>query len=125
LHLFLGHFLACLIFILIKNRFNLESRFCGCMPDQFQNNFLGGQWFCPPVNGDKGKHRMFNIIPFGGTWRIMTNMNNESCSCGKLLQTLFPQLVLVPITTAAISKQKDLCCFFVLLLPPGIPPLGE
>jgi hypothetical protein len=42
------------------------------MRDEFQNDRKTGQWFCSPVDRDKGKELMFYDIPFRGCWRIMT-----------------------------------------------------
>ena len=125
LHLFSGHFLSCLIVILIQSRCNLQSCSCGRMTDQFQDDLVGGQGFGPPVDRDKGEHRMLNVVPFGGTRRIVADMDSQPCASGKLLQALLPELVFIAVTAAAISKQEDLRCLCILLAGGTGPPAGQ
>ena len=68
---------------------------------------------------------MLDIVPFTGTWWVMTHLDKKSCGVGKLVQTLLPELVFIAITTAAISKQEDVAGLWVFLFTNRLPPSLE
>ena len=65
---------------------------------------------------------MFNIIPFGCPWWIVTYVDSKPCCISKLLKRIFPEFVCIPITGTTIGKKQDFCCFCVCFSPRCIPP---
>jgi hypothetical protein len=55
-----------------------ETRFCFRVGNQVKHYFMADQWFTSPVHGDKRKQAVFNLVPFTGSWRKMTDPNRDA-----------------------------------------------
>src|ERR1700688_324498 len=88
LHLLVRYLFSSLIMILIKHCFNLQSCLGSCVSDKFKYNLIRSEWFSTPVDGDKRKHCVLNIVPFGCPRRIVADMDDKATRIGKLTGTL-------------------------------------
>src|SRR6266581_2329122 len=91
--LFIGDLLFRLVVMLVKHSFNMQSRFGRGMSDKLQDDFIGNERLGSPVDGDEIEHLVFNGVPLAGARRVVTDMDYEPRSSGKLLQAVLPELV--------------------------------
>jgi hypothetical protein len=58
--------------------------------DEIDDDLVADQWLATPVLTDVGEQAMFNLVPFAGARREVTDRDLESCFVGELLQFPFP-----------------------------------
>ena len=95
----------------------------GC--DQFDNDFVTGEWLPSPVLGDEREQTVFDLVPLAGPGREVANRNIESCLIGQLLQLQLPQPDARPIAASAIGGNEQPRRFWITLDSHGEPPLAD
>ena len=54
---------------------------CRC-PDEIDNDLVAHQGSAPPIHSDVREQAMLDLVPFTGSWRIMTDSYIQSCLVG-------------------------------------------
>src|SRR3989304_1646608 len=117
-----GNLDALRIFPFVQFSLYRKPRFCFCVGDQIEHNFMTDQGFSSPVHGYKGEQSVFNLVPFAGSWRIMTNPNGNADFICKPLQLQLPQSDTTTITPTAVCSDKQFFGIGICLTTNDIPP---
>ena len=88
--LFVGHLDAGRIGPAILHGSDCQPFFGGGVGDQFNDRFQRGQRLGAPVDGDKGKESVFDLVPFAGAWRKMADGDGEPGLVGQSLHLTLP-----------------------------------
>jgi hypothetical protein len=70
------------------------------------NRFKTHQRLTSPIQADKGKHAMFDLVPLTRARRIMANRYFEVPLVAKPLQEIFPRPNTGPIASAPIGANQ-------------------
>src|SRR5258706_1844668 len=94
------------------------------MRDQLKNDLQGGEGLGSPVERNKGKESVFDLIPFAGGRRIMSHRDREVFFIGKFLEFFLPEPISYPIGATSISCDQEFVvigiqCFTAPLPPPS------
>src|SRR6266568_5531356 len=95
------------------------------MREQFKHDFKRGEWCGSPVDGDKRKESMLNLVPFAGSRRVMNNGDPQLFFIGQVLQLLLPQAVLHPIGPTPIGGDQYLLLLGIEGFATGVPPSSD
>jgi hypothetical protein len=69
---------------------DLQALRGGSMIDQIDDDGKAFERFASPVLGDVAEHAMLNLVPLAGSWRQMTDLQDESRFVGKSLERHLP-----------------------------------
>lgn len=108
-------------------QFSLDRKPCFrfCTGNQVDHHFMADQGLTPPVHSDKGKQAMFNLVPFTGSWRIMTDSNRDADLISQSLQLQLPQPYTATITSAAVCCNKQFFGSGVRFASNNMPPASN
>jgi len=79
--------------------------FCGC--DELDNDLITRQWSSFPVDGDKGKESVLDLVPLGGAGKKMADRDGQIGLVGQFLQLDFPQPEPITIATSVIGGNEQ------------------
>ena len=116
---------ACGIFPIVDLGLAAQSGGGPRVADELHHGFESPQRLASPVDRDERKECMFDRIPFGGSGRIVADMQSQTCFISQLLQGYFPESIFGPITTATIREQQDLLCLGIVLFAKLFPILAD
>src|SRR5260370_28988264 len=100
---------------------DVQSFLGGRMRDQLNDGFQRGKWYGAPVDGDKRKEAMLDLVPFAGGRRIMRHGDRELFFSGQGLQGLLPQRVAHPEAFAPIGGDEEFVCLGIEPFSPVLP----
>src|SRR5690348_2196647 len=106
LHLLVTDFAASRIFASIEPAGDFQSLGGGGSRDQIDDGLIVAQGFSAPVRGDEGKESMFDLVPFAGPWREVTDRDAQARFIGKLLQLPLPQPQAPAVAAPAIGRDQ-------------------
>src|SRR6266567_1637082 len=91
---------------------------------QFQHDLHACEGFGSPIDGNEGKESMFNLVPFSGGRRILSDRDGEVFLISEILELFLPEPISYSIRAAPISSDQYLLFAgiegFAAVLPP--PP---
>ena len=95
------------VFPTIQTAGHLES-FSGCRArDQIYVRLIIPKWFTAPIRGDEREQPVFNLVPFAGARRKMTDGNRKARFIRQLLQLQFPESQPRAIAAPAIRRDQQ------------------
>ena len=88
--LFIRHFNSGLIVIRIQNSFDLEAGTRLGATDEIDDCLIVDQGLSLPVQTDERKQPVLDLVPFAGSWWVMTNRDGDMDLIRQLLQVELP-----------------------------------
>ena len=85
-----GDFHALGIFVFIQFGAHFEPRRGAGRRDQLHDRFEAAQRLAAPIEGDKRKQAMFDLIPLARPWRQVTYRDGDAQLIGQRLQFYLP-----------------------------------
>ncbi len=123
--LFVGNLYSLRVLSFVQFSLYRKPCFRFCAGNQIDHHFMANQGFTPPVHGDKGKQAMFNLVPFTGSWRIMTDSNRNADFISQALQLQLPQPYTATITSTAVCGNKQFFGSGVRFASNNMPPASN
>src|SRR4030043_1680737 len=75
--------------------------------DQVYDRLIIQKGFTAPIRGDEREQSVFNLVPFAGARRKVTDRKRKTRCIRKLLQLQFPEPQPGAITTTAIRRDEQ------------------
>src|SRR5271165_170504 len=95
------------------------------MRNQLNHRLKGCERFAAPIDRNVRKESVFDLIPFAGGRRQMTDSNGQASLRRQLLQLHLPQPVARAIGTACISHNQEFLTHGIELLSYVLPPASD
>src|SRR3989441_9184536 len=125
LEFIIAHFDASRIGVGVLDGSDDQSFLGGGMRDELNDHFKRDQGLGTPVEGDVGEEPMFDLIPFTGSRRKMTEIDAESGLVGQPLHLTLPQATPSAVGSASISGDEQFCLPGIQALAMLIPPASD
>src|SRR6516165_10608433 len=107
LHLGVGNFASFVVLVFVEPAVNLQACAGSRRSDQVDDDFQGFQGNTLPSAGDMAEDTMFDLVPFAGSRREMTNLDDHPRLVGESLKFELPQAVAGTVAAATIGRNEQ------------------
>src|ERR1700690_2553849 len=90
--------------------------------NKVNNYFVAGEWATAPVLADETEEAMFDLVPFAGPRRKMTNFQPQAQVIGQLLQSDFPKTIPTAVAPPAVRRNHQFAGTRKAVSPHLVPP---
>jgi len=90
-HLLIGYLESRLVDVGVDFALHRESCLCGGCGDQVDDDLMTDQRLAAPVLTDEREEAVFDLVPFAGAWRKVTDRDLQPGFVSQLLQFPFPE----------------------------------
>src|SRR5436190_23781670 len=95
------------------------------MRDEFNDRFKRDQGLGTPIDGDVGEEPMFDLVPFAGSRRKMTDRDAQSGLVGQPLHLPLPQAAARAVGAASIRGDEQVGLARIQTLAILVPPAPD
>ena len=125
LEFLIAHFDASRIGLGVLDGSDDQSFLGGGMRDELNDRFKRDQGLGTPVDGDVREEPMFDLLPFAGSRRKMTDRDAEPGLVGQPLHLTLPQAAPRAVGSASISGDEQFCLAGIQALAMVVPPASD
>ena len=111
LHLFVGNLLSRFVFMGVQFRLHFQTGLGSGGTDEVDDRFITYQRFTSPSDTDLGKQPMLYFIPLAGSGREVTDCHRQAVAISKLLDTVLPQSIPLPLLPPPSAVIRSLVAF--------------
>src|SRR5208283_3525504 len=111
LHLFVGNLLSRLVFMGVQFRLHFQTGLGSGGTDEVDDRFIAYQRFTSPSDTDLRKQPMLHFIPLAGSGREVTDCHRQAVAISKLLDTVLPQSIPLPLLPPPSAVIRSLVAF--------------
>ena len=95
------------VFATVKTAGHLETFGGRCARDQIDDRLIIAKRLTAPIRGDEREQPVFNLVPFAGAWREVTDGNRKARFIRQFLQLYLPMSQPRAIASPAICCNKQ------------------
>src|SRR5205823_14173251 len=125
LEFLIAHFDASGIGVGVLDGSDDQSFLGGGMRDELNDRFKRDQGLGTPVDGDIGEEAMFDLVPFAGARRKMTDRDAQSRLVGQPLHLPLPQAAASGVGAASIRGDEQVGLAGIQALAMLVPPAPD